>query len=63
MNLLLTLYVHLSFVVYDKRIRKSLEFSQRTHTLLKLMSFSDDSSERLWLANAFQSSTESCVIG
>ncbi len=63
MNLLLTLYVHLHFVVYDERIRKSPEFNQRMRAHSKPMSFSDDSSERLWLAIVFLSSTELCVIG
>ncbi len=52
MNLLLTLYIHLCFIVYDERIRKS----QQTQNWWV-------SSERLWLAIAFQSSTELCVIG
>ncbi len=56
MSLMLASHVHLHFVVYDERI-------QTVSTHNELHSFSDDSSERLWLAIGFINSTELCVIG
>lgn len=50
------LHVHLQFVVYDEN---SCECA-----LNKTQRFSDDSSQRIWLAVALiMNSTESCVIG
>ncbi len=62
MNESLASYVHLLFVVFDERIRERAEFNQRARAPnRKLWHFSDDSSERLWLAIAFISSTDTCV--
>ncbi len=58
MSLLITLCVYLLCSLWWENSRGS-EFSARSTKL----SFSDDSSERLWLATAFLSSTESTVIG
>ncbi len=60
---LLTYIIHTSALVYDDSQNLRAEFSQNACTHHETALFSDDSSERLWLANVFISSTDSCVNG
>jgi len=62
---ILQIHTHICTLLFLTResARKRYSVSERESEWRKHRHFSDDSSERLWLVNAFINSTASCVIG